>query len=72
MSEKTLRTVGLGALALVMAVALAACESGPVGSQMQARADARGTGTPLPRMEDWGFGIRSQTPGYLFDRSGGA
>jgi hypothetical protein len=66
-----------GRIAAVLAVAglslaLAACQSGPVGSQMQARADARGTAQPIPRMEDWGFGMRSTTPGYLFDRSGGA
>ena len=61
----------LGLAALGLAASLGAC-AGPAAQRMEARAEARGTATPLgARTADWGFGARSQTPGYLYDRGGG-
>jgi hypothetical protein len=69
--KRDITRLSLAVLALGAAVGLGACQ-GPNAQMIQARAEARGTATPLPRMEDWGFGMRSQTPGYVFDRGGSA
>lgn len=63
--------LALGLAALGLAASLGAC-AGPAAQRMEARAEARGTATPLgARTADWGFGARSQSPGYLYDRAGG-
>ena len=63
--------LAIGLAALGLAASLGAC-TGPAAQRMEARAEARGTATPLgARTADWGFGARSQSPGYLYDRGGG-
>jgi hypothetical protein len=64
--------LAIGVMALGLAASLGAC-TGPTAQQTRAGADARATASPLgTRTADWGSGVRSQSPGYLYDRSGGA
>lgn len=54
------------ALLLGLAGGLAACE-GAVAPTPPVSSAGYGS---LSRSSDWGFGMRTQTPGYTFDRSG--
>jgi hypothetical protein len=54
------------AAAVCLLLSLAGCNN----PEMQARAVASGTATPIGRMEDWGFGATSMQPGYLYQQTG--
>jgi hypothetical protein len=54
---------GLGGLALLGTLSLAACSP-----EMQARSVAAGTAAPIGRLDDWGFGGQSMRPGYLYNQ----
>lgn len=63
----TMRSNLLRALLLLgLAGGLAACENAVAPNPPVSSA---GFGT-LSRSSDWGFGMRSQTPGFTFDRGG--
>ena len=63
----TMRSNLLRALLLLgLAGGLAACETAVAPNPPVSSA---GFGT-LSRSSDWGFGMRSQTPGFTFDRGG--
>lgn len=57
----------LAALALALAVALGAC----AGAVAPAPPISGGRGS-FARADDWGFAARSQAPGFIVDRTGGA
>ena len=63
-----LERLPLAALALGALLALGACANavGPTAP------GAPGGVGSLSRTNDWGFGTRSQTSGYVFDRAGSA
>ncbi len=64
---------GLGALLLGLSTLglLAACAP-ERRADIQARSEARGTATPTGRLEDWGFGNRPVTGGFVYNQRGGA
>lgn len=59
----------LGGVASAAMLVLIGCAP-EVRSEMQARAEARGTAQPIESFQNANFGVRQQTPGYLYDRGG--
>jgi hypothetical protein len=60
--------LALAALALGLVLALGAC----AGAVAPTPPIVSGGAGSLARADDWGFGVRSQTRGYVFDRGGAA
>ncbi|MBX9698684.1 MAG: hypothetical protein K2X74_04565 [Acetobacteraceae bacterium] len=61
------RRLGRAVLAIVAVATLAACANAVAPTPPVV---AGGTGT-LSRPDDWGFGMRTRTPGFTFDRGFG-